>query len=97
MCINPGRHRFCHVSVSISHSKREPCIEHLSDTDSAGAAGNFLVPLVHLSTNAFKSVIDIDLMGSWNTAKTTMPHLLNSAAKYPGAGKQPYNHSSQLD
>ncbi|KAJ9612212.1 hypothetical protein H2200_003809 [Cladophialophora chaetospira] len=64
------------------------CVSTLGGIDFviAGAAGNFLVPLVQLSTNAFKSVIDIDLMGSWNTAKATMAHLLKSAAKYPGAG-----------
>ncbi|OQV06757.1 hypothetical protein CLAIMM_11284 [Cladophialophora immunda] len=64
------------------------CVSTLGGIDFviAGAAGNFLVPLVNLSTNAFKSVIDIDLMGSWNAAKVTMPYLLKSAAKYPGEG-----------
>lgn len=37
----------------------------------AGAAGNFLADFNHLSANAFKSVIDIDLLGSFNTAKAT--------------------------
>ncbi|EXJ61411.1 uncharacterized protein A1O5_11726 [Cladophialophora psammophila CBS 110553] len=64
------------------------CVSTLGGIDFviAGAAGNFLAPFVQLSTNAFKSVIDIDLMGSWNTVKTTVPHLLDSVAKYPGAG-----------
>ncbi|KIV80865.1 hypothetical protein PV11_08340 [Exophiala sideris] len=64
------------------------CVSTLGGIDFviAGAAGNFLVPLINLSTNAFKSIIDIDLMGSWNTANAAMPYLLNSAAKYPGAG-----------
>lgn len=30
---------------------------------SAGAAGNFLAPITQLSANAFKSVIDIDVLG----------------------------------
>ncbi len=47
---------------------------------SAGAAGNFLAPLSQLSANAFKSVIDIDVLGSYNTLKATMPHLVKSAA-----------------
>jgi len=33
-----------------------------------------------LSPNAFKSVIDIDVLGSYNTVKATLPHLLESAA-----------------
>ncbi|KAK6202670.1 uncharacterized protein RJT21DRAFT_118742 [Scheffersomyces amazonensis] len=41
----------------------------------AGAAGNFLADFNHLSTNAFKSVVDIDLLGSFNTAKATFNEL----------------------
>lgn len=54
---------------------------------SAGAAGNFLAPITQLSTNAFKSVMDIDVLGSYNTVKATLPHLLESAAKYRTDGK----------
>lgn len=32
----------------------------------AGAAGNFLAPIEHLSYRAFKTVIDIDLLGTFN-------------------------------
>lgn len=46
---------------------------------SAGAAGNFIAPLEGLSANAFKSVIDIDVLGTFNTVKATMPHLLKSS------------------
>lgn len=49
--------------------------------DSAGAAGNFLAPITALSTNAFKSVIDIDVLGSYNTLKATLPPLLASAKR----------------
>ncbi|KAG9678045.1 short chain dehydrogenase, partial [Aureobasidium melanogenum] len=45
----------------------------------AGAAGNFLAPMSQLSANAFKSVMDIDVLGSYNTVKATMPHLVRSA------------------
>lgn len=31
-----------------------------------------------LSTNAFKAVMDIDVLGTFNTIKATMPHLLQS-------------------
>lgn len=32
-----------------------------------------------MSSNAFKSVIDIDVLGTFNTIKATMPHLLKSS------------------
>ena len=48
--------------------------------NSAGAAGNFLAPITQLSTNAFKSVMDIDVLGSYNTLKATLPHLVKSAS-----------------
>lgn len=41
----------------------------------AGAAGNFLADFNHLSSNAFKSVVDIDLLGSFNTVKATFHQL----------------------
>lgn len=40
-----------------------------------GAAGNFLSTVQNLSANAFKSVVDIDLLGSYNTVKATLPEL----------------------
>jgi peroxisomal 2,4-dienoyl-CoA reductase len=39
------------------------------------AAGNFLAPAVGLSPNAFRTVIDIDLVGSFLCAKAAFPHL----------------------
>lgn len=41
----------------------------------AGAAGNFVTDINHLSANGFKTVIDIDLLGSFNTAKATFEAL----------------------
>ena len=35
-----------------------------------------------LSTNAFKTVMDIDVMGSYNTVKATLPYLVESATKH---------------
>lgn len=49
---------------------------------SAGAAGNFLASINQLSANAFKSVIDIDVLGSYNTLKATLPYLVESAQKH---------------
>lgn len=47
-------------------------------TPSAGAAGNFVVSLDGMSPNAFKAVMDIDVLGTFNTIKATIPHLLRS-------------------
>lgn len=48
----------------------------------AGAAGNFLAPFNHMSSNAFKSVIDIDLLGAFNTAKATYEEVLKTKGVY---------------
>ena len=45
-----------------------------------GAAGNFPAPVIGMSANAFKSVIDIDLLGTFNTCRASYEHL-----KKPGA------------
>ncbi|KAI9804434.1 MAG: hypothetical protein M1825_001333 [Sarcosagium campestre] len=70
-------------------SAAEKCVRELGSLDFliAGAAGNFLAPITQLSANAFKSVIDIDVLGSYNTLKATLPYLLDSAAKYKTDGK----------
>ncbi|WRT70286.1 uncharacterized protein IL334_007284 [Kwoniella shivajii] len=47
-----------------------------------GAAGNFLAPIDNLSPRAFKTVIDIDLLGTYNTIKATIPHLRQSHGAY---------------
>jgi len=41
----------------------------------AGAAGNFLCPAAQLSANGFKTVVDIDLLGSFNAARAAFPQL----------------------
>lgn len=41
----------------------------------AGAAGNFLSDFNHLSSNAFQTVVSIDLLGSYNTAKACFEEL----------------------
>jgi NAD(P)-dependent dehydrogenase (short-subunit alcohol dehydrogenase family) len=40
-----------------------------------GAAGNFLVPAEKLSSNGFKTVIDIDLLGSFNASRGAFAQL----------------------
>ena len=41
----------------------------------AGAAGNFPAPVDGISSNGFKTVVDIDLNGTFNTVKACAPHL----------------------
>jgi peroxisomal 2,4-dienoyl-CoA reductase len=53
----------------------------------AGAAGNFLASMDQISPNAFKTVIDIDLLGSYNTVKATLPYIVKSAAIHKSNGK----------
>lgn len=45
-----------------------------------GAAGNFPAPVLGMSANGFKAVIDIDLLGTFNTCRAAYAHL-----RKPGA------------
>src|SRR5579863_8713148 len=45
-----------------------------------GAAGNFPAPALGMSANGFKAVIDIDLLGTFNTCRAAYEHL-----RRPGA------------
>ncbi|KAJ5221960.1 Peroxisomal 2-4-dienoyl-CoA reductase [Penicillium citrinum] len=62
----------------------ERCVKELGAIDFviAGAAGNFLASIEQLSVNAFKSVMDIDILGSYNTLKATLPYLIESGKKH---------------
>lgn len=42
----------------------------------SGAAGNFPALLTQMSVNAFRAVIDIDLIGTFNVMQAIYPHLL---------------------
>jgi NAD(P)-dependent dehydrogenase (short-subunit alcohol dehydrogenase family) len=46
----------------------------------SGAAGNFMAPALALSANAFKTIIDIDLIGTFNVFRASFRHL-----RKPGA------------
>ena len=46
----------------------------------SGAAGNFPAPAVMISPNGFKSVMDIDVLGTFHAARAAFPHL-----RQPGA------------
>ncbi|KAG0373840.1 hypothetical protein BGX24_011169 [Mortierella sp. AD032] len=65
-----------------------------------GAAGNFLSLSQHLSFNAFRSVIEIDLIGTFNTTKCCFPHLkaskgsiINVSATLPYNGQVFQSHA----
>ena len=45
-----------------------------------GAAGNFPAPALGMSANGFKAVVDIDLLGTFNTCRAAFEHL-----RKPGA------------
>ncbi|KAF8996145.1 2,4-dienoyl-CoA reductase [Cyathus striatus] len=47
-----------------------------------GAAGNFLAPISGMSENAFKTVIEIDTIGTYNTIKATINHVRKSKGAY---------------
>ncbi|TFY76528.1 hypothetical protein EWM64_g7483 [Hericium alpestre] len=47
-----------------------------------GAAGNFLAPISGLSENGFKTVMEIDVLGCYNTIKATLPYVRASKGSY---------------
>ncbi|WVF73051.1 hypothetical protein IAT40_007869 [Kwoniella sp. CBS 6097] len=47
-----------------------------------GAAGNFLAPISGLSERAFATVVQIDLLGTYNTIRATIPHLRETKGAY---------------
>lgn len=46
----------------------------------SGAAGNFPAPVVGMSANGFRAVVDIDLLGTFNVYKAAYPHLARPGA-----------------
>lgn len=50
-----------------------------------GAAGNFPVPAAALTYNGFRTVLDIDLQGSFNMSKACFEHLSAAAEKHGNA------------
>ncbi|KAH9974518.1 hypothetical protein BJV74DRAFT_863442 [Russula compacta] len=47
-----------------------------------GAAGNFLAPISGLSEKGFRTVIEIDTLGTYHTIKATLPHVRASKGSY---------------
>jgi NAD(P)-dependent dehydrogenase (short-subunit alcohol dehydrogenase family) len=46
----------------------------------SGAAGNFLAPALKVSANAFKTDVDIDLLGTYNVFRASWDHLTRPGA-----------------
>ncbi|KAI0176221.1 NAD(P)-binding protein [Hypoxylon sp. FL1284] len=61
----------------------ERCVKELGAIDFviAGAAGNFVAPISGLTSNGFKTVMEIDVLGTYNTVKATIPYLIESATR----------------
>lgn len=47
-----------------------------------GAAGNFLASIDGMSENAFRTVVEIDTLGTFNTVKATLPYVRASRGAY---------------
>jgi NAD(P)-dependent dehydrogenase (short-subunit alcohol dehydrogenase family) len=63
-----------------------------------GAAGNFLAPADRLSANGFKTVIDIDLLGSFNASSAAVNQLKQTKGSiiYVSAGMAYMPHAYQV-
>jgi NAD(P)-dependent dehydrogenase (short-subunit alcohol dehydrogenase family) len=63
-----------------------------------GAAGNFVVPAEKLSANGFKTVIDIDLLGSFNASSAAFDQLKETKGTiiYISAGMAYMPHAYQV-
>ena len=65
-----------------------------------GAAGNFPAPAIGMSPNGFKSVVDIDLLGTFNTARLAWEHLRKPGASVLAIsathGAQPYAYQAHV-
>ncbi len=63
-----------------------------------GAAGNFLCAANEMSANAFRTVVDIDLMGSFNAARAAFEQLKETQGNIlmvsAGQAYMPYSHQA---
>jgi NAD(P)-dependent dehydrogenase (short-subunit alcohol dehydrogenase family) len=63
-----------------------------------GAAGNFLAPADQLSANGFRTVIEIDLLGSFNASRAAVEQLKKTSGTviYVSAGQAYMPHAFQV-
>jgi NAD(P)-dependent dehydrogenase (short-subunit alcohol dehydrogenase family) len=66
----------------------------------AGAAGNFVAPALGMSSNSFRTVVDIDLVGTFNTARAAHAFLRKPGASFiaisAGHGTMPIAGQAQV-
>ncbi len=62
----------------------------------SGAAGNFVAPAGQMSANAFKTVVDIDLIGSFNVLRAAYPHLTRPGAALLAISAPQRNHPAMM-
>jgi NAD(P)-dependent dehydrogenase (short-subunit alcohol dehydrogenase family) len=81
------------TAFAASHAELGPV-----DVLVCGAAGNFLAPADRLSANAFKTVIDIDLLGSFNASSAAVDQLKQTKGSiiYVSAGMAYMPHAYQV-
>ena len=62
----------------------ETCVQKFGPLDMvlAGQAGNFIAGAAQMSSNAFKSVIDIDLLGTFNIYRAAVGHAVKPGASF---------------
>lgn len=65
-----------------------------------GAAGNFPAPITGMSANGFKAVVDIDLLGTYNTCRAAYSHLRKPGASIisisANHAHQPYAYQAHV-
>jgi len=68
------------VSDILVNTSRQVYVERFGKLDTVvnGAAGNFLAPAAGLSPNGFRTVVDIDLNGTFNTSRAAFEALQHS-------------------
>jgi NAD(P)-dependent dehydrogenase (short-subunit alcohol dehydrogenase family) len=71
-----------------------------ADVVVCGAAGNFLAPAETISTNGFRAVMDIDLLGSFHVAKAGFDQLRESQGTVlfvsGGQSQMPFLHQAHV-
>jgi NAD(P)-dependent dehydrogenase (short-subunit alcohol dehydrogenase family) len=67
----------------------------------SGAAGNFVAPALGISANGFKTVVDIDLLGTFHVLRASYPHLRKPGASLINIsapqGLQPFAHQCHVN
>ncbi|MBX3229854.1 MAG: SDR family oxidoreductase [Labilithrix sp.] len=77
-----GGEATCHACDVRDYAALEAAVNAVGALDVLvnSAAGNFLAPAATLSANGFRSVIDIDLCGTFNACRASFQHLVKPGA-----------------